>query len=772
MNPVKWSTSIPELGRPVVLAGCAVTNSGQKTAVQSVGNVFEGTSSSTKRTGGGGRKWISDQDAITERSAPHLHVVHGAVSRLEVVEYSHSGASLLSYQVDAALRHNRFWGGGLFDVDFTQEGSRRCVGILFQRSSSEAWSSRYGTGAVGGSRQGRVQTTGGTSCCSTPVSSETWASQYGTHDVQGSRQRRGQATISMTSSSAPVSSDTWESRYGAKGVGGGRQQSSQVLTSMTHAGGHRGACSATDRGDKRGLVAPKSTGVRGRSKLLAPAACTKTVGTCSSNSSSSSGVGNRQYTQRTACGFGPVLRSMGEGKGVATAQTSPGLQQKLGTDQGSMVHAVPACVVAHFLADIKSHGQCLGPPMPGFRYQATHAAALQHWLTRGTADAATVSAASADSRPHAGAIAAFAARANAASADSRTSAGAIAADAAGANGPSADSRTSDDVTAADAVGANAASTDLRTSAGATAADAAGANGPCAGANTGPRSHVGGIRVTSVPGRECGWSSLKEHDLITAIDGVPVAGDGTTAVYPGLQLSFTHLLASKQMGEEIAVSVVRGARQLEVVCRLGHSSTALLPRNPALSGPSSLPAEQQHLSTSSGTGCGKFNNSAWGATHSAPSVVFPWPAHLLVGHAAMTSLTIPAVEQLYGAKAARRCEVAPWHLPWSASEGGRGRRSFGAAATSLRCMLGEGGKWYMVGDVGVTHRRESFGVASTWWQCVPARAKLLESTPKALREAMTTVAAAHKATERLEDWLMVAGAEGAGRAIHQVCVRMV
>lgn len=46
----------------------------------------------------------------------------------------------------------------------------------------------------------------------------------------------------------------------------------------------------------------------------------------------------------------------------------------------------------------------------------------------------------------------------------------------------------------------------------------------------------------------------------------VMADGNVEVQPHLLLSFTHLLASKQTGEEVAVSVIRQGRALDLVCR--------------------------------------------------------------------------------------------------------------------------------------------------------------------------------------------------------------
>eukprot|EP00983_Pelagomonas_calceolata_P038682 1136867-Pelagomonas_calceolata.AAC.6 len=55
--------------------------SGRKAIVISVGSGSDSTSSSTIRSGSGGKKRSSAQDASAERSTPQVQVVHGVVSR-------------------------------------------------------------------------------------------------------------------------------------------------------------------------------------------------------------------------------------------------------------------------------------------------------------------------------------------------------------------------------------------------------------------------------------------------------------------------------------------------------------------------------------------------------------------------------------------------------------------------------------------------------------------------------------------------------------------
>ncbi|GFR49959.1 hypothetical protein Agub_g12067, partial [Astrephomene gubernaculifera] len=66
-----------------------------------------------------------------------LCVTSGVVSRLEVVEYSHSGRGMLALQVDAPL-NNGGWGGPALS-----RSTGRVVGLAFQKSGSQTWMERY-----------------------------------------------------------------------------------------------------------------------------------------------------------------------------------------------------------------------------------------------------------------------------------------------------------------------------------------------------------------------------------------------------------------------------------------------------------------------------------------------------------------------------------------------------------------------------------------------------------------------------------------------------
>jgi len=68
----------------------------------------------------------------------------GVLSRVEVVEYSHSARSMLALQVDAAM-NNGVWGGPLFDTN------GHVVGMAMQKASTQVWAERYDEdGLLGG----------------------------------------------------------------------------------------------------------------------------------------------------------------------------------------------------------------------------------------------------------------------------------------------------------------------------------------------------------------------------------------------------------------------------------------------------------------------------------------------------------------------------------------------------------------------------------------------------------------------------------------------
>lgn len=111
LHAVTWSKAVPAPGTPVVAAGFA-------------------------SSGGTGASGMVQADT-TDNMPPQLVVTRGVVSRVDMVQYSHTRtASLLALQVDAAVNTGA-WGGGLFDA------SGRCLGVLLQRSSAESWRARY-----------------------------------------------------------------------------------------------------------------------------------------------------------------------------------------------------------------------------------------------------------------------------------------------------------------------------------------------------------------------------------------------------------------------------------------------------------------------------------------------------------------------------------------------------------------------------------------------------------------------------------------------------
>ncbi|KAG2497802.1 hypothetical protein HYH03_004073 [Edaphochlamys debaryana] len=71
-----------------------------------------------------------------------LCITSGVVSRVEVLEYSHSGRALLALQVDAPL-NNGGWGGPALCAS-----SGAVVGMAFQKAAAQSWIERYDDGAM------------------------------------------------------------------------------------------------------------------------------------------------------------------------------------------------------------------------------------------------------------------------------------------------------------------------------------------------------------------------------------------------------------------------------------------------------------------------------------------------------------------------------------------------------------------------------------------------------------------------------------------------
>ncbi len=73
----------------------------------------------------------------------------------------------------------------------------------------------------------------------------------------------------------------------------------------------------------------------------------------------------------------------------------------------------------------------------------------------------------------------------------------------------------------------------------------------------------GVLITHVDPISSAAGYLRDGDVITHLDGVPVAGDGTVAFRNQERVSFAYVLARRHMGENIPIKIVRQGEDLEI-----------------------------------------------------------------------------------------------------------------------------------------------------------------------------------------------------------------
>ncbi|MBE7449450.1 MAG: trypsin-like peptidase domain-containing protein [Kofleriaceae bacterium] len=94
----------------------------------------------------------------------------------------------------------------------------------------------------------------------------------------------------------------------------------------------------------------------------------------------------------------------------------------------------------------------------------------------------------------------------------------------------------------------------------------------------------GILVTHVVRGSAADGVLAERDVVTSIDGVAVARDGTVGREHGLRVEFSDVVSRKQVGDECAIGFLRAGRSLSARVTL-KAYAALVP----LSQPARLPS---------------------------------------------------------------------------------------------------------------------------------------------------------------------------------------
>lgn len=91
--------------------------------------------------------------------------------------------------------------------------------------------------------------------------------------------------------------------------------------------------------------------------------------------------------------------------------------------------------------------------------------------------------------------------------------------------------------------------------------------PALKSHYGMKSGLNGVLVTRVVYGSSAWGVLQEGDVITALDGQPVADDGTVPFRREERIGLVHPLSMRQMGETARLTVIRGAVAMDVPVKL-------------------------------------------------------------------------------------------------------------------------------------------------------------------------------------------------------------
>lgn len=76
----------------------------------------------------------------------------------------------------------------------------------------------------------------------------------------------------------------------------------------------------------------------------------------------------------------------------------------------------------------------------------------------------------------------------------------------------------------------------------------------------PEGDGGGVVVTRVGYGSSAWGTLEEGDVLLAVDGVPIAADGTVVLREGELVGFDYLVSRKQVEEKLSLRFVRDGRE--------------------------------------------------------------------------------------------------------------------------------------------------------------------------------------------------------------------
>lgn len=74
---------------------------------------------------------------------------------------------------------------------------------------------------------------------------------------------------------------------------------------------------------------------------------------------------------------------------------------------------------------------------------------------------------------------------------------------------------------------------------------------------------GGVLVVRIAFEGSAWARLEEGDVLLAIDGEPIASDGTVPLRPGELVDHSHRVALRDVGEELSITILRDKKRLNV-----------------------------------------------------------------------------------------------------------------------------------------------------------------------------------------------------------------
>jgi S1-C subfamily serine protease len=88
----------------------------------------------------------------------------------------------------------------------------------------------------------------------------------------------------------------------------------------------------------------------------------------------------------------------------------------------------------------------------------------------------------------------------------------------------------------------------------------------------------GVLVTRVIHGSSAYGLLQEGDVVSKIDNVPIAGDGSVLLRDEHRVNFSHLISIRQVGDRIEVEIVRDGARRDVTISLGKYVSLIRPPN--------------------------------------------------------------------------------------------------------------------------------------------------------------------------------------------------